>query len=243
MLDGPPTEQSINLLVYTALTLGFVHTLLGPDHYLPFIVMARARKWSRIKTAWITLLCGVGHVGGSVVLGLVGIAFGVGLANLETIESHRGDLAAWGLLSFGLVYLVWGLRRAWRKKPHTHFHDHDPGVVHSHEHAHTRSHTHVHAKGAGARELTPWILFTVFVFGPCEPLIPLLMYPAATRNTSGLVLVTGAFALATIGTMLGVVTLANAKFRGLSIKPLERWGHALAGGTVFLCGVAIIFGL
>jgi len=27
-----------------------------------------------------------------------------------------------------------------------------------------------------------WALFLIFVFGPCEPLIPLIMYPAAKLN-------------------------------------------------------------
>ena len=30
-------DQHIPLLIGTAATLGFVHTFLGPDHYLPFV--------------------------------------------------------------------------------------------------------------------------------------------------------------------------------------------------------------
>ncbi|MCM8815199.1 MAG: hypothetical protein NC937_01660 [Candidatus Omnitrophica bacterium] len=36
-------------LVGAAGSLGFIHTVLGPDHYLPFIVLARAGKWSKKK--------------------------------------------------------------------------------------------------------------------------------------------------------------------------------------------------
>ncbi|MCK7539173.1 MAG: hypothetical protein MZV63_53745 [Marinilabiliales bacterium] len=39
-------EGSTILLAGTAVTIGFIHTLIGPDHYLPFIVMGEARKWS-----------------------------------------------------------------------------------------------------------------------------------------------------------------------------------------------------
>ena len=36
-------EGSTLLLAGTAVTIGFIHTLVGPDHYLPFIVMGEAR--------------------------------------------------------------------------------------------------------------------------------------------------------------------------------------------------------
>ena len=45
----------IGLLVLTAASIGFVHTLLGPDHYLPFVAMGAARRWSTRKTLWITI--------------------------------------------------------------------------------------------------------------------------------------------------------------------------------------------
>ncbi len=70
----------------SAATLGVIHTLLGPDHYLPFIVLSRARKWTRTRTLWITFISGVGHVTGSVILGLIGIAMGISLGRLEAIE-------------------------------------------------------------------------------------------------------------------------------------------------------------
>ena len=37
------------LLLGTAAFIGFFHTLPAPDHYLPFVVMGKARKWSIAK--------------------------------------------------------------------------------------------------------------------------------------------------------------------------------------------------
>ena len=54
--------DSITLLSVTAISIGFIHTILGPDHYLPFIVLSQAKKWSLKKTMLITFLCGIGHV-------------------------------------------------------------------------------------------------------------------------------------------------------------------------------------
>ena len=81
--------KELYLLYASAASLGFVHTILGPDHYLPFIMIAKARNWSVTKTAWFTVLCGLGHVGGSIVLGFVGIAFGIALHKLELFEMNR----------------------------------------------------------------------------------------------------------------------------------------------------------
>lgn len=134
--------EELTILAVTAASIGFFHTVLGPDHYFPFIVMARAGNWSAAKTAWVTALCGLGHVVGSVFLGVVGIALGVAVSRLGAVESVRGSLAAWGLIAFGLAYFVWGMRRAGRNTPHTHLHTHADGTVHAHEHVHGEEHVH-----------------------------------------------------------------------------------------------------
>lgn len=216
------TSPDLLLLSGAAASIAFVHTLLGPDHYLPFVAMAKARGWSRGRTVRITLLCGIGHLLGSVLLGLVGIAFGTQLARLEWVEAVRGETAAWLLVGFGLAYAVWGLRRAWRRQPHAHPHD--------------------HARDGGS--LTPWVIFVIFVLGPCEPLIPLLMYPAATHSMAGVLWVTAVFGVVTVATMLLAVTVCSAGLGKLSFGRLARYDHALAGFAVFACGLAItVFGL
>lgn len=232
--------DDLALLAATAASIGFFHTLLGPDHYLPFVAMSRARGWSLVKTMTVTTLCGIGHVCSSVVLGMIGIAFGIAVFRLEAFESFRGSLAGWVLTAFGLAYFLWGLRRAIRNRPHTHPHVHEDGTMHVHEHAHVHAHVHVH-ESPGRDHVTPWVLFTIFVFGPCEPLIPILMYPAAQRSVSGMLLVTAIFGVVTIGTMLTVVALGCAGLGRISLGRAERYGHALAGFAILACGTGIVF--
>ncbi len=234
-------SREMLILLGTAASLGLVHTLAGPDHYVPFIIMAKARRWSPARTAWITLLCGIGHVGGSVVLGLIGITAGISLNWLVATESNRGEIAAWGLTGFGLLYAVWGLRRAWRNRPHSHSHHHLDGEAHEHEHRHDTTHAHPH--GRTRKNITPWILFTIFVFGPCEPLIPLLMFPAAAGSLYDVLLVAGVFGLVTISVMMTLTMLATFGLGLMHVKRMERYAHALAGTMIFLCGVAIHLGL
>lgn len=230
----------IFILSATAASLGFFHTVFGPDHYVPFIVMSRARKWSLLKTIGITGLCGLGHIGSSVLLGTFGIALGAAVFKLEALESFRGNIAAWALIVFGLVYFAWGMRRAVRNRPHQHLHAHLDGTAHQHTHVHAEEHLHVHDQ-EDRINITPWILFTIFVLGPCEPLIPLLMYPAAQKSLGGLVLVTTVFGGVTIVTMSGIVLLSTLGINLIPMKKVERYTHALAGGAIFLCGISIVF--
>jgi len=233
-----PREMVI--LMGTAASIGFIHTVLGPDHYLPFIVMSRARRWSIFKTITVTLLCGIGHIMSSVVLGLIGITLGIAVFKLEAIESTRGELAAWLLIIFGFTYFIWGLHRVFRGRPHRHFHGHLEGGSHSHLHSHVDEHSHIHGLKDNV-SLTPWILFTIFVFGPCEPLIPILMYPAAKGSWVSVALASSVFGSATILTMLGMVLIFSYGLSRLPFGRVEKYSHALAGLTIFLCGAAIKF--
>lgn len=233
-MDGP-----LIILATTAVTIGFIHTLIGPDHYLPFIVISEAKKWSLRKTLFVTFLCGIGHVFSSIILGLIGIAAGISLSRLEMFESFRGNMAAWLLIAFGLIYAVISLRRIYRKKKHGHSHIHIDGTAHEHIHSHNHDHLHIH--DSDTKSMTPWILFLIFVFGPCEPLIPLVMYPAAENNISGVVLVALLFAVSTIGTMMMVVYAFKMGFRHINLKPVEKYANVIAGFTIFLSGVAIQF--
>ena len=238
-------SPEITVLTLTAAAIAFMHTLLGPDHYLPFVAMAKARAWSMSRTLRITLLCGVGHLLGSVVLGLVGIFLGIQVASLEWLEGVRGELAAWLLIGFGLAYMAWGLRQAWRNRPHVHWHQHD-GFMHRHVHTHRADHAHVHdvrengSQAGGGRSVAPWFIFIVFVLGPCEPLIPLLMVPAASESLGGVLLVTGVFGLVTVATMLLTVAVSLKGLERLKWPRLQRYAHALAGGTITACGLAVV---
>lgn len=229
----------INVLALSAAAIAFAHTLLGPDHYLPFVAMARARGWSMKKTVQVTLVCGVGHLLGSVLLGIAGIMLGIQLSSLEWLESMRGNLAAWLLIGFGLAYLAWGLGQAYKNKPHSHVHSHD-GVVHEHVHSHHRNHAHVHESRNRSRSFTTWLIFIIFVLGPCEPLIPLLMYPAARESLAGVMVVTGVFGLVTVLTMTLVVASAVGGLGAVRFSRIERFGHAIAGSAILGCGLAIV---
>lgn len=224
-------------LCLTAVTVGAVHTLLGPDHYVPFVAMSQAGAWSVAKTLRVTAACGLAHVAGSVAIGLGGLALGLAVLRLETLESFRGDLAAWLMIGFGLAYLTWGLVRGAR----TH-------AAHGHVHVSARVDSTLLAPPHGrepsaAPVWSPWLLFLVFAFGPCEPLIPLLMYPAAKASWWGVAAVAVAFAAATIATMSVAVVILGSGMACLPAWGLQRYAHALAGAAILACGILVALGL
>jgi sulfite exporter TauE/SafE len=253
-LVGPREEGVVHgsseILLVSVATIALVHTVIGPDHYLPFIVLARAEGWPLRKTLAWTLLAGVGHVLSSILIGLAGGALGWALSSMQRFESARGQLAAYGLIGFGLVYFVWGMWRA-RRGGHSHVHLHADGSLHDHPHAHDPGALGaggaVEAGGQGsdhntharAHRRTAWTLFAIFVLGPCEPLIPLLMAPAARHDLRGAIAIATLFGVVTIGAMLVLVAVGTLGVRLLRLQRLERHVHALAGFTILVSGILI----
>lgn len=238
-------DSGILLLCFSAAAVALMHTLLGPDHYLPFIVMARARGWSAGRTTLVTLACGGGHVASSLGLGLAASLLGIELQRIARIESVRGSVAAWALIAFGAVYLAWGIRRAGRRHARAHGHPHFNHTPDAHTDPSVAAHESGHdAPAVSTRSITPWVLFAIFVFGPCEPMIPLVMVPAAAGDWEGLGLVTLVFGTVTLATMLAAVLLGRAGVQRIRLGWAERYTHALAGLTLLLTGGAMeVFGL
>jgi nickel/cobalt exporter len=227
---------SLSLLLAAA-GIALTHTLLGPDHYLPFIMLARARKWSRRRTAIITMLCGLGHVASSLLLGGIGIALGLAVSRMESLESGRGSLAAWGLAAFGLAYAAWGIRKGIRRSRGLEAHTHQ-----DHVHVHKGGgHDHQHAQAQHSVDATFWTLFAIFVLGPCEPLIPLFILPASRGDWLLAAATAMVFAVVTVITMVGVTMLGLAGLRPVVLAPLARWDHAMAGSVIALSGLAIVY--
>lgn len=228
--------KELYLLFVSAASLGFVHTILGPDHYLPFIVLSKARKWSSNKTMWITFFSGIGHVGSSVLIGLLGIALGFSLNKLENIEAFRGELVGWMLLAFGVLYTIYGIYKYIKSSHHFHL----PGFlipkkIRGLQHLPTEDQKEDNTK------LTPWILFLIFVFGPCEVLIPMLIFPAYKSSTFGMMMVSLIFGIATIATMMLAVYIGHKGTSLIKFKKQEKYMHLVAGILILFSGSGILF--
>ena len=222
------------ILAASAISVGFLHTVLGPDHYLPFVAIGAARRWSRRKLVVVTVVCGTVHIATSMLIaGVIGGLLGLGASRVEEVFGWQGSAVAWALIALGVGYAAWSLFR-----PHRHRHmpdgSHLPGTLDGNG---------APTPAASTRDITMWTLVLIFAFGPCEALIPLVMLPSAQGSVAGIVLVLGLFGTVTVATMTVLVLLLHAGVRLLPMARLTRAAHPLAGLVVALCGVAILLGL
>ena len=229
-------HNELQLLITAAITIACLHTVMGPDHYLPFIALSKARGWSFPKTLMWVIICGCGHVWSSVLLGLGGAAIGWSLNKVKWLENVRGGIAGWALLLFGLIYGIWGLYRAYKNKPHKHFDTYEDGSIYVYEHKHGNV-----VQPSERHKVTPWVMFIIFLLGPCEPMIPLLFYPAAKSSWHGMLILIIVYTFFTLLTMVTMVVLGYFGLAFLKTEKLERYMHALGGLTLFVCGAGMVF--
>ena len=143
-------------LTVAAITIGSLHSL-APDHWVPIAAVARARNWSKARTARVAFLCGVGHVTVSVLLGLLALLFGAQL--FQSFGERMVSVAGLLLIGFGVAYAVWGLRGAFAHRIHGHHHHH-------YDHVHDPS------------KASTWSLFLIYCADPCVAVIPILFAAA-----------------------------------------------------------------
>ena len=84
-------------------------------------------------------------------------------------------------------------------------------------------------------------MFIIFILGPCEPMIPLLYFPAAKNSLSGMGILIVIYTLVTLLTMLTMVLLGYYGLSFMKTSKMEKYVHALGGLTIFICGVGMIF--
>lgn len=217
--------STLSAIWLAAFLTAVIHTIMGPDHYLPFVAIAKSRGYSLKKTLLWTFFCGIGHIASALVIAILFIYFSHWLSaeNFAWVEENRGDIAAYALIGLGAAYLLWALRHRW-------LHRHERGI-----------HRHL-PEPDGKKSITVWVLFIIFVLGPCEALLPILT-ASSVLGVSAVVSSTMIFSVATIATMMLAVTLGILGINALRFNRLEAYAHEIAGGAIMACGLAIICGL
>ena len=224
----------------TGFTVAFFHAAI-PTHWLPFVLVARTRKWSRAKTLLVTLFAGLGHVALTSLLGLAIAWFGFQL------DARLGAAFPWltgGLLiAIGFFYF-W---RQWRGGGLRHHHllggHHRPSEQcgHGHEHSHWEEELKDSALTSKAGD---WAaisgLFVMLTLSPCEGFLPVYLSGVQFGWR-------GFFILSLIlagGTLLGMLLFTWLTLVGLEkfeVRNFERYESALLGGLFSALGVLIIW--
>jgi nickel/cobalt exporter len=208
-------NNSLWVLLLSTSSVAFLHAL-APDHWMPFAAIGKAQKWSKPKLLWVTFLAGLGHVGISVLVGMIGILLGFSLSKLEGIEGHRGEIVLWLLIGFGLAYMLWGIKKG---KEH--------------------EHSHIDEEKLKSKTVAVWTLFAIFILGPCEPLVP-LVFLGYNYGYPGIVAVSLIFSAITIIMMLVQSLLAFMGIQLIKHDFAERYSHAFAGLVIALTGIFVM---
>ena len=230
-----------SLLPLTAAVTALFHTLI-PDHWLPFVLVGRARGWSARTTAVVSGFSAVVHTLLSIALGLLALRLGqIGARAIgERLERGSGLL----LVVFGAAYALW----AWRKGGHFHpggalLHGRDEkGRCDGHEGSVGSEHLHYHADDAWIRSdagkgAIPLAL--IVGLNPCVLLLP-IMVATAEEGTGAVALVTLSYSVTTVALMVGLSVAGVAGTRRLPVPAVARHMETASGILIALCGAVFL---
>lgn len=195
---GSPAEHSVLLsLLGGGFVAAFLHAAL-PTHWLPFVLVGRAQRWSMTRTLLAVVVAGLAHILTTAVLG--GLIVAAGLALDQWIKGVLPHLSAVLLFLFGGFYLT----RATLRRP-----------VAASGPALTEAEPAVSDRAALVG------LVAMLAISPGEVLLPIYL-SASSEGVAALGLLSLVFAA---GTVLGMAVFTGLARAGASILRLERWAR------------------
>ena len=228
-------DSVLTTIAITGFSIAFFHAAI-PTHWLPFVLTARAQRWSRTKTLAITALAASGHASFTALLGLIVAWFGIALS--ERIGMGFPRLAGGALILFGVFYVI----RQLTGHTHTHLRAFGQGGhSHEHEHDHESGHTHSHSPMALSKSDVAAItsLLALLTFSPCEAFVP--VYVSGVRyGWHGFFLLT---IILTVGTIAGMVAFTGLALTGIEqvkLRSFEKYEAGVMGVLLCVVGVLII---
>jgi len=209
-------DQPILLsLLGTGFATAFLHAAL-PTHWLPFVLVGRAQRWSLARVLAAIGVAGLAHIATTAAVG--GLIVIAGLALEQWVSGLLPHLSALLLFLFGVFYLA----RATLRRPQTaggpQFDLPEPSVSHA---------------------AAFWGLVAMMAVSPGEVLLPIYL----SQATEGLLILsalTVAFAAGTVAGMAAFTLLARA---GWSVLRLERWARyegAVLGVALIAIGLLVV---
>ena len=194
--------------------VAFLHAAL-PTHWLPFVLVGRAQRWSLPRTLGAVAAAGLAHIAATAVVGTLIVAAGPALD--RWIEGVLPHLSAGLLFVFGIFYLG----RAMIRRPAT---AGGPPID-------LPTPTVTDAAAV-------WGLVVMMAVSPGEVLLPLYLSSAS----EGLAVLAGLTLAFAAGTVLGMATFTTLARAGASILRLERWARyegAVLGLALIALGLLV----
>ena len=230
----------LSTIALTGFTVAYFHAAI-PTHWLPFVLVSRARGWSRGKTLAVAVFAGLGHIALTTLLGL-GIAW-FGFQLDERIGQWFPRLVGAMLLAIGIFYF-------WRQFSGRGVMHHHPPGGHHHEsaecgHEETKSHwdEELEESTLVSRQKGDWAaisgLFMMLTLSPCEGFLP--VYLSGVRyGWTGFITLSVILAVGTLTGMLVFTALTLVGLERFQLKKFERTEAALLGTIFCLLGLLVI---
>lgn len=215
-MSPPDLQQPVLIsLLGGGFVAAFLHAAM-PTHWLPFVLVGRAQRWSLMRVMTVAVTAGLAHIASTALVGSLIVA--AGLALNAWIGGLLPHLSAALLFIFGAFYLA----RASLQKPITA----------------TGPEAEVPEPAVSDRAAF-WGLVLMMAVTPGEVLLPIYL-SSATEGVTALGLLTLSFAA---GTVLGMTLLSALASAGYSILRLERWTRyegAILGISLIVIGLLVM---
>ncbi|RZJ04734.1 MAG: hypothetical protein EON89_06770 [Brevundimonas sp.] len=209
-------EQPVILsLLGAGFVTAFLHAAL-PTHWLPFVLVGRAQRWTLPRMLGAVTAAGLAHIVTTAVAG--GLIVAAGLAMDQWVSGLLPHLSAVLLFLFGAFYLSRSLIRGPVPASGPALELAEPAVSHA---------------------AAFWGLVAMMAVSPGEVLLPIYLSQAG-EGLMILAALTVTFALGTVAGMAVFTMLARA---GWSVLRLERWARyegAVLGGALILIGLLVV---
>ncbi len=230
----------LTTIAATGFTVAFFHAAI-PTHWLPFVLVSRARGWGHGKTLAVTTFAGLGHVALTSLLGLLIAWFGFQLD--ERLGKLFPIAAAVALIGIG-GYFWWRQIRGSGLCHHP-----IPGGHHeaSSECGHEEDHSHweheMSDSELGSSKRSDWAaisgLFLMLTLSPCEGFLPVYL-SGVQFGWTGFVVLSLILAVATLAGMTLFTLCALVGLRRWELKSFERWESGLLGTLFCVLGILIL---
>ncbi len=234
-------STALATIAATGFFVAFFHAAI-PTHWLPFVLVARTRRWSRSKALSVSIFAGLGHVALTTLLGLAIAWFGFQLD--ERFGRTFNKVAGAVMLAVGLFYF-W---RQWRGKGLLHHHTpgghHEPSSHCGHE---KHGHSHLEAELEGSALVSArkgdWAaisgLFVMLTLSPCEGFLPVYL-SGVQFGWQGFFILSAILAVGTLGGMLVFTWLTLVGLEKVELKRIEQWEAGLLGVVFAVLGVLML---
>jgi len=232
----------LTTIVVTGFIVAFFHAAI-PTHWLPFVLVSRARGWTHAKTLGVTLFAGLGHVLITTILG-----FAIAWLGFELDENFQKTFP-WiigGVLMLVGVFFLW---RQSQGKGVCHHHvpetAHKPNEHCGHEDEHDHSHWESELGGSAivSSRKSDWAviagLFMMLMLSPCEGFLPIYL-SGVKFGWHGFLLLSAILAIGALAGMMLFTFLTLTGLQRVNLKKFERWEAGFLGALFIAIGVLFI---